>query len=282
MNRSFHPTAALLAIFIIGTPASAQIIPLRPHDRIIEPYRLFITYNKTTNLVFPYPVKSVDRGSQDVLAQKARNTENVLLLKAGRTGFTETNLSVITSDGMLYSYVLNYSDTPAVLNVSFDDRSTNGRRALISGQAANSAELEAAARKAAAVAPAIRRLRSRSGGVQLKLEGIYIQGEVMFLRFLISNNSAVGYDVSQFRLVIRDQRKVRRTAVQEQEIEPVMAYSEHDKIKGGEAFTVVYAVPKFTIPDKKYLSIQMMETNGGRTIDLPVHNKTVVRAKALN
>jgi hypothetical protein len=43
----------------------------------------------------------------------------------------------------------------------------------------------------------------------------------------------------------------------------------------------VYAVPKFTIPDKKYLAIELMEKNGGRHLKVKVHNKKIVRAKLL-
>src|SRR3546814_18758334 len=69
----------------------------------IEPGYLSVSYDKTTNLVFPYNIKSVDRGTRDVLVQKARNVENVLQVKAGHEAFTETNLTVITADGHLYS-----------------------------------------------------------------------------------------------------------------------------------------------------------------------------------
>ena len=48
----------------------------------IEPYSLQIGINKTTNLIFPYEIKSVDRGSRDVLVQKAKGIENVLQVKA--------------------------------------------------------------------------------------------------------------------------------------------------------------------------------------------------------
>src|SRR5690606_26501384 len=89
---------------------AAQSIPSRPIE---------IAFSKTTNLVFPFEIKSVDRGSKDVLAQKAGGIENVLQLKAARQDFDETNLTVITSDGKLYSFLVNYADNPSALNLSF-------------------------------------------------------------------------------------------------------------------------------------------------------------------
>src|SRR5687768_14524787 len=80
----------------------------------IENIDLAISFNKTTSLVFPYSIRSVDRGSRDVLAQKAKGVENVLQVKAGRKGFAETNLTVITADGTLHQFTVTYSDSSSV------------------------------------------------------------------------------------------------------------------------------------------------------------------------
>src|SRR5580698_1344204 len=85
----------------------------------IESFPISICCNKTTNLIFSYPIKSVDRGSRVVLAQKANGAENILQVKAARENFQSTNLSVITTDGKLFSFVLSYDKNPAALNISF-------------------------------------------------------------------------------------------------------------------------------------------------------------------
>jgi conjugative transposon TraN protein len=281
MNNLFK-TAVILCASVLAVPAvQAQIAPLKARDEVIDPYHLFITYYKTTNLVFPYAIKSVDRGSLDILAQKAKNTDNVLQVKAGRTAFDQTNLTVITADGKLYSYVLDYVDTPTILNVSFDDHSRWNRRAFFSEHAINEAQVTEEARKAATAGPTVRRLGDKAGGMSFRLDGIYVSGELMYLRFGITNRSDIDYDISQLRMSIRDQKKVRRTATQELEIEPVLTLNAADRITGNSERELVYAVPKFTIPDKKYLAIQLMEVNGGRTMELSVHNKTVVKAKLI-
>src|SRR5690606_26201082 len=80
-----------------------------------------VTFNKTSSLVFPALIKSVDRGSRDVLAQKAKGVENVLQLKAARPGFAETNLTVITADGEIQHFTVSYSKKPESLVVKIDD-----------------------------------------------------------------------------------------------------------------------------------------------------------------
>lgn len=73
---------------------------------------LTITYNKTTNLIFPYSVQSIDRGSRDILVQQPKGTENIVQVKADKPNFDQTNLSVITIDGKLYSFTVDYTDQP--------------------------------------------------------------------------------------------------------------------------------------------------------------------------
>src|SRR4051812_31287454 len=113
-----HVNTLLLILILLKVNCLGQTE--RGAISFIDPYPLQITYNKTTNLVFPYAVKTVDRGSSDVLVQKARYADTILQLKAGREGFRETNLSVVTTDGKLYSFLLQYAPSPARLSYLFN------------------------------------------------------------------------------------------------------------------------------------------------------------------
>src|SRR5690606_3632811 len=81
----------------------------------IDPMPLGISAAKTTNLIFPYAIKSIDRGSAEVLVQKATGVENVLQVKASIPSFAETNLTVMTADGRFYSFLLNYDGHPSLI-----------------------------------------------------------------------------------------------------------------------------------------------------------------------
>lgn len=74
-------------------------------DRMIPPYALEVTFNKTVHIIFPATIKYVDLGSADILAGKADGSENVLRVKAALRDFSrETNLAVITDDGSYYTF----------------------------------------------------------------------------------------------------------------------------------------------------------------------------------
>ena len=85
----------------------------------IATYPLQLTLYKTSNIIFPYEIISVDLGSKDIIAQKAKGADNVLQLEARKENFIETNLSVIVADGRLYPFIVVYNAKPSQLNISF-------------------------------------------------------------------------------------------------------------------------------------------------------------------
>src|SRR6266498_834118 len=108
----------------------------------IQSYRLNITCNKTTNLIFPYSIVNVDRGSKYVLVQKVTGAENILQVKADKPNFSETNLSVITADGNLYSFIVDYLNEPWQLNIVFqkDTLTSSKNEQVIFSETNNNAE----------------------------------------------------------------------------------------------------------------------------------------------
>lgn len=241
----------------------------------IEPYRVQITKDKTTNIIFPLAIISVDRGNKDVLAQKAKGVENILQVKAANESIKETNLSVVTSDGKLSSFILTYSEQPSILNFSLGKNPREGT-IFLSPENTNQAEIEAYSRLSAGSRKKVNGIREKDFGISLSLNGICIHNSVMYFRIKIENSSNISYDIDQLRFYIRDQKRAKRTASQEIEVSPVYV---HDRISQVESEnTIVVALPKFTIPDQKYLALQLMEKNGGRHLELKVGNKELFRA----
>jgi conjugative transposon TraN protein len=276
-NNRFAKVLGLL-VWMLSTKSFSQNVQLFA----IEPFPLEITYNKTINLIFAYGIKSVDKGSRSILAQKAKGVENILQLKAAAKGFEQTNLTVITSDGKLYSFVVNYSDDPLQLNIEvIKDKSAPGKAgAELTGQLSEEV-LENTALKAAQQQSHIRRIRDSSHQAKLALDGIYISQDVIFYRIKLANRSAISYDIESLRFFISDKKRAKRTAVQQTEIQPLYIHGDTSRVGANNSHEFVFALPKFTIPDAKDLTIQIMEKDGGRHMVLHVQNRTIVRAKTL-
>lgn len=248
----------------------------------IEPYHLAITCSMTTNLIFPYSIKSVDRGSQDVLAQKANGVENILQIKAAEENFEKTNLTVITGDGELYSFILNYAKSPSVLNLVLRKKTVKTPDAYFPPEKHNEAEIKSYAKKAITEKDKLHGVKDKKYGMAFRLDGLFIHHEVMYYRIRIANHSNINYDIDQLRFFIRDQKKAKRAASQEIEMKPLYVQNDTSIVAGQTEHCFVFALPKFTIPDKKYLIIQLMEKNGGRHLALKVHNRKIIKAVYLN
>ena len=271
----------LTGLFLLSSCSKtfSQIQSATYQANLIEPYHLSITLLKTTHLIFPYAIISVDRGSPDILAQKAKGVENVLLVKAGRENFKESNLSVITADGKFYSLLVNYSATPPMLALSFSDRTNSPDSVPLSLSGMSEARIQKQAAWIAGQKRTLPALRDYKYKVQLQHKGLYIQNDMIFYQMEIKNRSHINYDVAMLRFFIRDKKRAKRTASQELEMQPLYVHGHATRVRVQASQVLVFALPKFTIPDKKYLAGQLLEKNGGRHLQLNVHNSTIVKAK---
>lgn len=240
---------------------------------------LEVTYNKTVSICFPAVIKSVDRGSRDLMAQKAKGVENILQLKAARENFPETNLTVITADGLIHEFTVTYASEPDKLVVNPNGTATEPKStALIFETSMTEDEFDHCAKKLIQSKRSIRFHSEKKYKVGLTLIGIYINGSTIFYHLRISNSSNIKYDVDFLKLYIKDKEKVKRTASQEVSIETIYSFGNAASIEGKSSQDVVYALEKFTIPDAKRLVIEMYEKNGGRNLNLSIKNKTIVNA----
>ncbi|MCI9843653.1 conjugative transposon protein TraN [Flavobacterium pectinovorum] len=242
---------------------------------------LMIAYSKTTNIVFPFAIKSVDKGSPDILVQKAKGLENILQVKAAQKGFFQTNLTVVTADGKLYSFVLDYNEDFPQLNLTLNKTKPDGQEIYFSDEIINDQEIEQYSKLALYDKKKLRGQKESKYDIDFRLNGIFIRDEVMYYRIKITNHSKINYEIDQLRFFIRDTKKIKRTASQEIEITPIYILNDIDKIQAEAENIFVFALPKFTIPEKKYLAIQLMEKNGGRHLEEHVKNTKLVQVTVL-
>lgn len=227
---------------------------------------LSISTDKTTSLIFPFPIKYVDRGTRDILVQPVKEDERILLVKAASKQFAETNLSVVTGDGNVYEFTVNYTPQPSVLVLHLPPN----KKATISAYA-----------NAILNNPPRRISKVEHGAVITKLSGIYIKDDVIYYQLEIHNHSPLDFDIEMLKFFITDKKKSKRSSVQENELVPLYVAGNRSKVKAYNFSVVVVALDKFTIPDAKFLRIQLMEKNGGRHFNLKVYNGQILKARIL-
>lgn len=227
---------------------------------------LSISTDKTTSLIFPFPIKYVDRGTRDILVQPVKEDERILLVKAASKQFAETNLSVVTGDGNVYEFTVNYTPLPSVLVLHLPPN----KKATISAYA-----------NAILNNPPRRISKVEHGAVITKLSGIYIKDDVIYYQLEIHNHSPLDFDIELLKFFITDKKRSKRSSVQENELVPLYVAGNRSKVKAYNFSVIVVALDKFTIPDAKFLRIQLMEKNGGRHFNLKVYNQQILKARIL-
>ncbi|MEP1260398.1 DUF4138 domain-containing protein, partial [Algoriphagus sp.] len=137
----------------------------RGSSQTIPASQLQISDQMTTNLIFPYAIKSVDRGNRNILVQKASAVENILQVKAENSELQNSNLTVITEDGSFYSFAVEYQEVPQKLNLRIL-QTGNSDLADFGNQIQAESELAETARKVATKnrsMPALRQRRFLTG-----------------------------------------------------------------------------------------------------------------------
>ncbi len=225
---------------------------------------LCIATDKTTSLIFPFAIRHVDRGTKDVLVQNVKEADNILLVKAGSRDFPETNLSVVTEDGSVYLFLVCYENKPAVWIHHLPINSKASVTTYANGILDNPRS--------------IRGINDGRWGMEAKVAGVYIKDNVIYYQLRLTNQSPIDYDIELLRFYIKDKKKGKRTASQENELIPLYVSGNTNKVKARSNNVVVVALEKFTIPDAKYLGIQVMEKNGGRHLFVKLQNKHILKA----
>ncbi|MBN8856256.1 MAG: hypothetical protein BGO55_08835 [Sphingobacteriales bacterium 50-39] len=270
----------LLFLFfaVVVTTGYAQVLP-PPQPIVLEPLVVQVSINKVTNLVFHHRIMSVEVGSQEITASQVNDT--ALALQSSTRSFPETNLSVYAGDGRLYSFILIYADSPAHTSFLISWKDTTAFTELEEAEPLTEAAVQQTSADALAASHFLSRHSSDEFGVSLTLKSLYVRSTLFFFVFNLENETGVDYDVLRWHFSIRDKKRGKRTAVQEVDLTPV--YLSKDAYHAGfrSNHLLVVALPKFTVPRKKYCLISLLEKDGGRNLQLRLRNNTLIKARQL-
>jgi conjugative transposon TraN protein len=232
-----------------------------------QPASISISSDKTTSLVFPFIIKHVDRGTKDVLVQQVKEAKNILFLKAAVKNFDPTNLSVVTEDGSLYGFDINYQSDPVHLIYHLPVKDKESASFYAKDILDNKGNMHG--------------IKDHSWGVVSKVKGIYVKDNMIYYQLQIINESPIDYDLDFLHFYLSDKRKVKRTAFQENQIFPVITAGNTKCVKAYSNSIIVAAVKKFTVPDGRQLVIDIHEKDGGRNLIMKVGNKKMIHAAML-
>ncbi len=265
-----------LALTFLGVRANCQDYK----TSVIPSLQLEITDHKTTNLIFPYSIKNVDKGSQDILAQKVIGAENILQLKAAKSNFKQTNLTVIAGDGVLYPFTVSYVDEPIKLNIIVH---SNTKNEIVKFEDDNYNEAHIS-KNMALIQPELRNqfgIRTYKENITLSIPSLYFHDNYFYFLIELENYSKIPYVFESIEMYVIDKKKAKQTANQELRIEPILEkeVANSNSFEGKQSRILV--IPKFPITKDQYVKVVTREKNGGRQMELKVKPNKIFTASRI-
>ncbi|WP_461484386.1 conjugative transposon protein TraN [Porphyromonas asaccharolytica] len=264
-----------------------------PNGRVVLPYGLEVTFEKTVHLIFPAAIRYVDLGSQNIIAGKADDAENVLRVKAAVREFeTETNMSVICEDGSFYAYNVKYADEPKKLSIEMKDflAPTEGR--LPSNRAdiyfkelgSESPILVKLIMKSIYQNDkrTIKHVGAKQFGMRFLLRGLYAHNGLLYFHVRMDNESNMPYAVDFITFKVVDKKVAKHTAIQERMLQPLRAFHQVMWIGAGRSERIVFALEQFTLSEDKQLEVTLYERNGSRTLTFYVEPEDLLLTKKID
>ncbi|HCM35418.1 conjugative transposon protein TraN [Chryseobacterium sp.] len=256
----------------------------------LEPFRVQVTYSKTTHLIFPSSIRYVDLGSDLLVANKAEPIRNVLRIKSAVRDFEEeTNFSVITEDGKFYSFDVIYSAYPDILSYDLvkmqrsieKEYSTDVLFEDLKGSSSSLTELimENLYQKSRKT---IKHIASKSFGIQFSVRALHVNDDKFYFTLQVNNSSNVAYDIELINFKIVDKKNLKRTVIQDKLLEPVRVYSPVMTATDHSNVTAVYLLEQFTLLKDQVLEVEVLEKNGGRHQKIQLENRELINARLIN
>lgn len=288
MKNILNKLITLLLFIIINQSVNAQdkdgLMSL--NQAKLETYKMEVTYNKTTHLLFPSPIKYVDLGSENLIANKADDVANVLRVKSSTRDFEEeTNFSVVTEDGKFYSFDVFYSSYPDTLNYDLLKLQRNNEKEYAADVTfdemdGSSSSLTELIMQNLYKNPkrTIKHIGNKSFGIQFLLRGLYVhEGKYYFITHL-KNSGNIPYPVDFITFKIVDEKKLKRTVVQDRILSPLRNYSTIAKVEEHDEAFDIFLLDQFTLMEGQILEIEILEKKGGRHLKMQVTNNDLICA----
>ena len=260
-------------------------------------YPLGISELKTIHIVFPFEIKEVDAGTADVIVEITPSFNNVLKVKSAQNkNFVETNLTVLTADGGLYSFITNYQKDPEILNINIGNNLRTDVRAssalqinhflkshfLSSSLNKSEAEILNNLQKATRGRGFIKNVGVHNLKMTALLRGIYSEDEILYLTLDITNDTDIDYEIDFIKLYIKDKELIKKMTVQEEELVIINKYPNDIVIEADVMHRFSIATALRTLSEDKIMEVEVYEKNGGRHLRFSIDPKVLSKAKKIS
>jgi conjugative transposon TraN protein len=238
---------------------------------------------KTTHFIAPYPIADWSVAPDTILSAYADGIRNMVRVKATDVTKRESSITLLGSQGRLFSYRLVYADSLPELSVQVSD--STSAEVIFQTNPMDTQLLQKLADKALLSKPTNNHIGVVEHRMQFSLAAIYSYKDWLLLRLAIQNRNDIDYDIDFIKVYITDKKGSKHTALQETEVTPFYVHGSDGIVSllpaRGQQDRILF-FNRFTLPKQRILRIELFEKNGGRHLLFSVSHKELLRAKALS
>lgn len=242
---------------------------------------LYVNDTHVLSLIFPKPIlRAVTGHSNYTLSYNKETPERVGLLQ-GNQG-SDSNLLVLTQDGLAYSYYLVYrkplekshrfvTTNEAIGNVlpekRLDDIAQKKTRRLQTVTPSESFQYRKASRHFMERNTILLKSKRKDGIILRLIDVAYFGGET-YIVLEIENKSDIDFEVDFIQLFKVHGNPRKKSSYQKLFLVPLYSHQKPSIVKIGDVERFVYVVPKFTLNGKERILVELREKRGSRQITL--------------
>lgn len=225
------------------------------------------------HFILPDKIVYVDYGDDAILAKQGENTENIVMVKAIKPDFTETNISFATAKGDFYTYnVTKGKPEKTVYDFSAGKDVLLVEQKIIANKEQILSEVYSHGRQ-------IYNIGQKNGRVVFSLNNLYSNSDVLYFLFSIENKSSLAYDIKYIKFSVEYEKQSKKIASQDDDLEISFKDRWLDRIDVKSKNLFVVGVPKMALNSKQILRIYLSENNGGRNFILNVPESILTDAR---
>lgn len=241
-------------------------------------------------IVFKTPVQSLRVGMPNVV--EAQYNDNIITVQA-LVEELKTNLTVKTSDGMYYSFILKgTTEVPRLFYEITPLQAVNAAAPILMGNIPDKSEKVDNKKQELTTPKSIdEKVLDKSGylsnrnvaeyrKVELSINGVYINNGKLYFLMQVRNRSNIRYNVNKLSFATASIKKAKKQIdAEEQEFEPLYFYPEFTEIKPKGKVKFVAVFNKFTLNSDKEMEITLTEQDGERVVRLLIDTETISNAE---
>ena len=235
----------------------------------------------------------MDLGSQNIIAGKAEDAENVLRIKAAVQDFeTETNLSVICEDGSFYTFNVKYAAEPEKLNIEMQDflapmagRLPSNRSDIYFKELGSESPILVKLIMQSIYQSDKRRIKhigAEQFGMKFLLRGLYAHNGLFYFYTRLDNDTNMPFDVDFVTFKVVDKKVAKRTAMQERVLQPLRSFHQMMQVWPDSHERAVFALEQFSLSEDKELQVTLYERGGGRTLSFSLDQEDLLLAQKID